>query len=82
MAGLTLAPALPAIHPFAVVVVLVIDEHRFGRLDQAFFRSEELIRGITYACAEARLFESAPICCTLCVIRPLSMRARRSRAIL
>ena len=61
MAGRALAPTLPAIHPFAMVIVFVGDEYRRLRLDQPLLGREELVRRIRHARTEPRLFELYPL---------------------
>ncbi len=54
------AAAFPAVHPLAVVVVLVFDENGIGGLDQALLGGEELVARVRHAGAEARLLETNP----------------------
>ena len=56
-----LAAGLPAVHPFAVVVVLVGDEDGIGGVDQAFLGAEEVVGGVDDAGAEAGLLEAQPL---------------------
>jgi hypothetical protein len=44
MPGNPLAAAFPAIHPFAVIIKFVCDEHGRRRINQAVAGSEELVR--------------------------------------
>ena len=56
----TLAAALPAIHPLAVIIELAFDEHRILGLDQPLFCREEFVGGVNDAAAEPRLLEPGP----------------------
>ncbi len=79
--GLALAAAFPAVHPLAVVIVAVFDEHRFGRVDQALLGPEEFVSGESDSRPEPRLLETDPLV-ELLRHRALSIASSRMRAIL
>ena len=57
----SLAATFPAIHPFAVVIVFVINKYRLGWLDQTLFRGKKFIRRERHASTETRLLKLNPL---------------------
>ena len=83
MAFRSFPSTLPSVHPFAVVVVLVVDKHGCIGIYYSLFRCEKLIRRIDYARAQPRLLELYPVTKWMCLIHVESPgAAKRIRAIL
>src|SRR3954471_15852155 len=57
MARRSLAPALPAVHPLAVLVIFAGNEHGLGRFDQAGLVGEEIVGRIDHLAPEPGLGE-------------------------
>ena len=58
--GAALAPALPAVHPFAVVVIFAGNEDRGGRIDHPLLGREEFVGRMDRRGAQPRLGEIDP----------------------
>ena len=76
------APALPAIHPLAMIIVLVVDECRLRGIDQAFFGREKFITRERHPRTESRLLESNKCVKRMSLGTHCPIASSRSRAIL
>ena len=61
MSRFTFPPALPTIHPFAVIVVFVGNENRIGWIDEPGFIRKKIVGRKNDACAEPGLFKPRPL---------------------